>query len=205
MQRFLRSLGYIFHPLFIPVYATLFYFLIASNYFYKHEIYLIFLQVFILTVLLPISIYYLLKSLGKIKSTILLDKKERRLPLAFYSVLIFILIKHSFSTFVVPELYYYFLGILISTLMALSLVLLGFKASLHMMAMASFTMFVISVSAYYQIRFVSLIAFLILCCGFVGSSRLSIKAHNNRELALGILLGIVPQAGLWYLWLLPSL
>jgi hypothetical protein len=205
MQRFLRSFGYLFHPLFVPVYATLFYFLIAQNYFYKHEIYLVFLQVLILTVLLPISLYYLLKSLGKIKSKILLDKKERCLPLAFYAVLLFILIKHSFSTFVIQELYYYFLGILISTLLALSLVLTGHKASLHMMAMASFTVFIISISVYYQVRFVSVVAFLILCCGFVASSRLLVKAHNLSEIALGTLIGVLPQIGLWYVWLLPAI
>ena len=204
MQRFLRSFGYLFHPLFIPVYATLFYFFVARTYFYKHEIYLVFIQVLILTVLLPISLYYLLKSLGKIKSSILLDKKERRLPLAFYSFLLFILIQHSFSTFVIPELYFYFLGILISTLLALSFVLIGYKSSLHMMAIASFTVFVIGISLYYNIRFVSLVAFLIVCCGFVASSRLMVKAHSLSELALGTFIGIAPQIALGYVWLLPS-
>lgn len=205
MQRFLRSFGYLFHPLFIPVYATLFYFFVARSYFYQHEIYLVFIQVLILTVLLPISLYYLLKSLGKIQSVIFLNKKERRLPLAFYAMLLFILIKHSFSTFVVPELYYYFLGILISTLLALALVLTGHKSSLHMMAMASFTVFIISLSVYYHVRFVSLISLLIICSGFVASSRLLTKAHNLSEIALGTLIGILPQLGLWHVWLLPSI
>jgi len=205
MQRFLRSFGYIFNPVFVPIYATLFYFLAAHTYFYKHEIYLVFLQVLILTLLLPISLFYLLKSLGLIKSKILLDKRERRLPLAFYAILLFILIKHSFSTFVIPELYYYFLGILISTLAALTLILLGHKSSLHMMSIASLIVFVMSISVYYNMRFISVIAFLILCAGGVASSRLLVKAHTLGELALGTLIGILPQVGLWFIWLLPSL
>jgi hypothetical protein len=204
MQNFIRAFTYIFHPLFVPVYATLFYFLVAHSYFYKHEIYLVFLQVFILTVLLPVSLFYLLRSLGKIRSKVLLDKKERRLPLAFYSVLLLILIKHSFSAFVVPELYYYFLGVLVSTVAALALVLLGYKASLHMMSVTSFTLFAISISAYYHVHFVNLIAFLIMCCGLVASSRLQARAHSLNELALGTLLGLLPQVGLWFIWLLPS-
>ncbi|MXN92079.1 hypothetical protein GR160_12660 [Flavobacterium sp. Sd200] len=204
MRKFISAFTYIFHPLFVPVYATLFYFLVAHSYFYKHEIYLVFLQVFILTILLPISLYYLLRSLGKIRSKVLLDKKERRLPLAFYSVLLLILIEHSFSVFVVPELYYYFLGVLISTVAALALVLAGFKSSLHMMAISSFTLFTIGISVYYHVRFINLIALLIMCCGLVASSRLQAKAHTMGELALGTLVGILPQVGLWYVWLLPS-
>ena len=205
MQKLLRSFSYIFHPLFVPVYVTVFYFFIARNFFYQNEIYLVFVQVLILTVLLPISLYYLLRSLGLIKSKIMLDKKERRLPLAFYAVLLFMLIKHSFSTFMIPELSSYFTGVLVSTLIALALVLLNFKASLHMMAASSLTVFIVGISVYYHIQLLSTIAFLIICLGFVASSRLQAKAHTLSELALGSFIGIVPQIAMWYFWLLPSL
>jgi hypothetical protein len=205
MKKLLPVFSYIFHPLFIPVYATLFYFLVTQNFFYRHEIYLVFIQVLILTVLLPISLYYLLRSLGVIRSKMMLDKKERKMPLAFYSVLLFILIKHSFSVFVIHELYYYFLGILISTVLALAFVLFNYKASLHVMSIVSLTVFVISISAYYHIRFLSTIAFFIICTGMVASSRLQAKAHSGSEIVLGALLGIIPQAGLWLIWLLPAL
>ena len=55
--------SYLFHPLFISVYAALFYFFVTRNYFYPHEIYLILFQVVILTLFLPVSTYFLLKSL----------------------------------------------------------------------------------------------------------------------------------------------
>lgn len=204
MKRLLPTFSYIFHPLFIPVYVTLFYFFITKNFFYNHEIYLVFIQVLILTILLPISLFYLLRSLGLIRSKMMLDKKERKLPLAFYAVLLVVLLKQSFSEMVIPELYYYFVGSLISTLTALGLLLFNHKASLHMLGITSLTVFIISISAYYHIRFLNLIAFLIVCCGLVASSRLQAKAHTNSELVLGILLGIVPQVGLWFLWLLPA-
>ncbi|HYD90721.1 MAG TPA: hypothetical protein VEA37_04440, partial [Flavobacterium sp.] len=172
--------------------------------FYRHEIYLVFIQVLILTVLLPLSIFYLLRSLGMLKSR-MTDKKERRMPLAIYTLLLLFLIKYSFSVFVVPELYYYFLGTLISAVLALALVLFGYKASLHMMGIASLTLFVISISAYYHIRFLGIIAFFIICAGMVGSSRLAAKNHSLGEVALGALLGIIPQVLLWFVWLLPAL
>ncbi len=205
MQKFLAAFTYIFNPLLIPAYATLFYFLVTRNFFYRHEIYLVFIQVLILTLLLPISIFYLLKSLGLIKTKMLMDKKERRLPLAFYCILLLILVKYSLSIFVIPELYYYFLGNLISAAVALLLILFNHRSSLHVLGSASLTMFIISISAYYHIQFLSLIAFFVLCTGMVASARLQAKAHTLAEVTLGALLGILPQVGLWFVWLVPSL
>jgi len=204
MKKILPVFAYLFHPLFIPAYATLFYFLITQNFFYRHEIYLVFIQVLILTLLLPMSIFYLLRSLGRLKSK-MVDQKERRLPLAIYSLLLLFLIRYSFSVFVVPELYYYFLGTLISTMLALTLALFGHKASLHMAGISSLTLFTISISAYYHIQFLFLIAFFIVCAGMVGSSRLVGKTHSLGEVILGALVGIIPQVALWFVWLLPAL
>lgn len=204
MKKFLAIFSYIFHPIFIPVYATIFYFLVANSFFYKHEIYLAFIQVLILTVLLPMSVFYLLRSLGKMKSKIP-NAKERRLPLAIYAILLLILIKYSLSIVVIPELYYYFTGTLISVVITLALVISGFNASLHTMAVSSFIVFVIGISVYYHISFINLIAFLVLCGGIVASSRLQTKVHSMSEIILGTLLGIVPQVALWFIWLLPSL
>lgn len=203
MKKFLAIFSYLFHPIFIPVYATLFYFLVANSFFYEHEIYLAFIQVLILTVLLPMSILYLLRSLGKMKSK-LATAKERRLPLAIYALLLLILIKYSLSIIVIPELYYYFTGLLISTAITLALVMGNQSPSLHTMAAASLVLFVIGISSYYHISFLYLIAFLMVCTGIVGSSRMDVKAHSLSEVLLGALIGIVPQVALWFVWLVPA-
>lgn len=203
MKKFLALFSYIFHPLFVSVYATLFYFVVANSFFYEHEIYLAFVQVLILTVLLPMSIFYLLRSLGKMKSK-LPNAKERRLPLAIYALLILFLIKYSLSIVVIPELYYYFTGVLISTVITLALVLGNFSPSLHTMATASLVLFVIGISSYYHITYLYLIALLVVCTGIVGSSRMAVRSHSLSEVLLGALIGIVPQVGLWFIWLVPA-
>jgi membrane-associated phospholipid phosphatase len=203
MKKFLAIFSYIFHPIFIPVYATLFYFVVANSFFYEHEIYLAFIQVLILSVLLPMSIFYLLRSLGRMKSKMPVAK-ERRLPLAIYILLLLVLIRYSLSIVVIPELYYYFTGVLISTVITLALVLGNYSPSLHTMAAASLTVFVISISSYYHISFLYLIALLVVCTGIVGSSRMDNKAHSLSEVLLGALIGIVPQVGLWFVWLVPA-
>ncbi|ESU24448.1 hypothetical protein FEDK69T_08950 [Flavobacterium enshiense DK69] len=201
-KKILPFFSYLFHPLFISVYAALFYFFVTRSFFYPYEIFLILFQISILTVFLPISMYFLLKSLGLAKSSIMLhEKKERRLPLAFQAMFFLILTQHSFSTVVVPELYYFFLGALISTLLTLLLIVFHFKASIHMIGITGITLFIIGISLHYGIPFVSLVAFFIVSTGLVASSRLYMQAHSMKELLVGILVGAIPQLSLWYFWL----
>ncbi|MFP9112307.1 hypothetical protein ACLI1A_00055 [Flavobacterium sp. RHBU_3] len=201
MEKFIRFFSYLFYPMFIPSYATLFYFLLAGKYFSNNELYLIFIQVLILTVLLPVSIFYLLRSLGMVSTKMLSDKKERRLPLAINCMLLLMLAEYSLKEFHIKELYFFFIGLLISFIGALALVLRHVKASLHMMGIAAFTMFIISLSIYYHVRMIYVVAAMVICCGYVATSRLQEKAHTGTELIIGTLLGIVPQVGLWFLWL----
>nr|WP_294934041.1 hypothetical protein [uncultured Flavobacterium sp.] len=202
LKKILPFFSYVFHPLFISVYAALFYFFVTKDFFYRYEIILILFQITILTVFLPLSMYYLLKSLGLAKSSIMLhENKERRLPLAFQAMFYLVLIQHSFSTVVVPELYYFFLGALISTILTLILIVLHFKASIHMIAMTGMTLFITAISIHYAMQFVSLIAFSIIMIGFVASSRLHMQAHSMKEIVVGVIVGAVPQIALWYFWL----
>ena len=201
MKKLALAFSYFFNPLFIPAYATLFYFFVTHNYFHRHEVYLVFLQVLILTVLIPISVFYLLRSLSVIKEPMLPDKKERRAPLAIYALLLYVLIKHGFSTYVIKELHYYLLGVLISTLIALALAVFRYRISLHVMGVSSLTAFAISISAYYHIQFLAIIAFLIISCGFVATARLDDKNHGWQSIAAGALTGLLPQIALWLVWL----
>lgn len=202
LKKILPFFSYAFHPLFISLYTALFYFFVTRDFFYRYEILLILFQITILTIFLPISMYYLLKSLGLAKSSIMLhEKKERRLPLAFQAMFYLVLIQHSFSTVVLPELYYFFLGALISTILTLILIVLRFKASIHMIAITGMTLFIAAISMHYGIQFLYLIAFSIIMIGFVASSRLYMNAHSMKEIVVGVLVGGIPQIGLWHFWL----
>lgn len=204
MKKLLLVFSYLYNPLLISVYATLFFFFVTMNYYHTHEVYLVFIQVLILTMLLPISLFYLLRSLGLLRTKMLVDKRERRLPLAFYAILLVILLRYSFATFIITELYYYFLGMLISILLSLTLILVNKKISLHVMGVSSLTLFVIGISAYYHMPFLYLIAFLILSCGLVASSRLQEQEHSLSGVFWGSIIGIVPQILLWFAWLIPA-
>jgi hypothetical protein len=200
-KKCLPIFSYIFHPIFSSIYGTLFFFGIAKNYFNNPQIYITLIQVTILTVLMPLSMYFLFRSLGLLSSFTEASIEERRMPIAIQAILLFVLIKYSISKEMFTELYYFFLGGLLSTLVVLSAVLLKFKASLHMIGISALTAFIYGLSVYYQLPFTYLIGICIICMGFVASSRLYKKAHTPIELIAGIFIGMVPQLLLFKYWL----
>lgn len=202
LVKVLPAFSYIFHPIFVSLYGTLFYFLIDQNFTYElTTIYLTLIQVSILTVFLPLALFFLLISVGIVKSFTEATIKERRLPIAIQALLLFILLKFSVSLDYIPELYFYFLGGLISALLALVATLIKHKASLHMIGISALTTFIYFLCVHLELAFVNTLALSIVCMGLVGSSRLYMKSHTPLELVTGIIIGIAPQLVLWYVWL----
>jgi hypothetical protein len=126
---------------------------------------------------------------------------ERKIPLVIQTFLIILLVRKSITIERYPELHFFLLGALFSTLIALLLLFVKTKASLHMMGISALTIFVLGLSMHFQTQNLFAIAFLTVMNGFVASSRLVMKAHTSRELNIGLLIGIVPQILFLYLWL----
>jgi hypothetical protein len=202
LVKVLPAFSYIFHPIFVSLYGTLFYFLIDQNFTYElTTIYLTLIQVSILTLFLPLALFFLLVSVGIVKSFTEATIKERRLPIAIQALLLFILLKFSVSLDYIPELYFYFLGGLISALLALLATLIKHKASLHMIGISALTTFIYFLCVHFELPFVNTLALSIVCMGLVGSSRLYMKSHTPIELVTGCIIGITPQLLLWVVWL----
>ena len=201
LKKILPLFSYIFHPLFIPIYATLFY--LFSNYSHtiNKEKLIVFIEVVVVTMVLPIVLFFLLQSLGKISSIMAPKISERKLPLIIQCFLIIILVKKGITIEFYPELHFFFLGGLMSTLICLSLLFAHFKASLHMIGISALTCFVVGLSIHFQYENPIWIG--ILCCtiGLVAFSRLEMKAHTPKELITGLLIGSFPQIILMLLWL----
>ncbi|MGH2665890.1 hypothetical protein [Flavobacterium sp.] len=139
--------------------------------------------------------------LQKIDSIMVPSVSQRKIPLLLHIVLLAMLILKSTSIDAIPELFYFYLGSIISSGLALLLVVFNRKASLHMLGMASLTVFSISCCLHFQAKEVVFIALLLLCNGLVASSRLFMKAHTTNELILGYLIGLFPQLFLLFFWL----
>ena len=202
LKRILPFFSYCFHPIFISVLATVFYFFITTDrYFIYETVYIYTLQVLLITVFIPLTLFYVLIMLGKIDSVMVTNVSQRKIPLTIHILLLSVLILKSITKETSPELFYFFLGSIISSSIALILVYFDKKISLHMLGMSSFTIFCISCCMHFQVREVFIISVLLFCNGLVASSRLYMKAHTNKELVLGYLIGLFPQLFLLFFWL----
>ena len=201
LKKILPSFSYIFHPIFIPSMATLFYLFYNSTDFITQEKLFIFFQVVIVTLIIPILVFLLLRATGNIDTIMIANIAQRKIPLVVHSFLLILLVRKSITIDRYPELHFFFLGALMSTLLALILLFLNSKASLHTIAISSLTVFIIGLSLHFHIQSMATITLLILLNGIIASSRLEMNAHTNNELLMGFFIGAIPQLLLLYLWL----
>jgi len=201
MKFLLKIASYLFHPLWIPLAGSLLYFLLTPRFFPQEVMQAKLLAIAILTIFIPVVFYFLLKNLGKAQSIFLEDVKERKWPLLFFAILISMVLNQILNAYNYAALYYYFVGILFSTLLAFTLVVFRLKASLHIMGLSGLIVFLVGVSWNFRINLIYTISFLILALGLTASSRLYYKAHTYNELFLGLVCGIIPQAAVLYFWL----
>ena len=201
LKKILPVFSYLFHPIFIPVYAALLYFFLNDSYYTDLEKYFALIQIVIITIVLPILTFFVLRATGQVTSIMVADISQRKIPLVIQCFLTILLLRKSITLEHFPEFHFFFLGGLLSTILALILLFFKSKASLHMVAIGALTIFVIGLSIHNQSRNLIMIAFLVLMNGFVASSRLELKAHTPKELLIGFLLGVLPQLFLLSFWL----
>ena len=200
MKKFINLFSYIFHPLFVGLYGAVLFFLVEGKWFQMQEMYFYLLQVLILTVLIPITLFYLLLSLGKITSFQIATINERKFPLMINCLLFSILIKTSFTIATMPPMFFYFLGAIIASVICWISLFFDKKISLHSIGITSLTTFAIGLSIHLHTNLIGTISFLILSIGMVFSSRILMKAHHYSELWAGFLIGIITQIPLWFFW-----
>lgn len=175
--------------------------MLEARYFTLAQYLILFLQIIIITFLLPIAFFYLLRTFGKIDSIMLSDISHRKIPLLLHIALLSILIQKSITIDYFPALYFFFLGGIASAVFAFLLLYAKIKASIHMIGISALIVFIIGLSLKNEINTIYLVALFVILNGLVASSRLVMKAHTNKELLIGFLCGIVPQIGLLFAWL----
>lgn len=181
--------------------ATLFYFYYNETLFELKEKGFVLLQITILTVVVPILIYFLLKALNKIDSVMAYDLDQRKIPLVLQSFLFILLVKRSITIDRYFELHFFFLAALMSTLIALLLLFAKIKASIHMLAFSSLTVFVTGLHLHHPDHYLLVVPVMIFMNGIIASSRLVMEAHTPKELIVGFLAGSIPQLLLLVVWL----
>ncbi len=192
MREFLKVWSYVVNPLFVPLIASLYYFFSVS-YSDQGIIAIKLYLIAILTILIPLLIYFFLKLVGATNSIHLPIVKERITPLAAYAVLILILVRNGFSNGMHLPLYYFFIAVMLSTFIAVLLAILKYKVSLHLLSMGGLMGFALMLNASFGNPSAVIIAVLAIASGLTATSRLSMKAHVGHELIFGFFLGLIPQ------------
>lgn len=200
-HRILKSISFIFHPILMPFLGVLFYFSKSPRFIPNVTITAKLFSISILTIVLPILLFYLLKTINKINSFYLETTEERIWPLILNCTIIILILKRVLTQSEIPELYYFFIGILCSSFACLILAFLKFKASIHMIASAGLFMFVIAVGIHFKININSYIASMCIIIGALATSRLHLEAHSTIELIIGFFVGLIPQLIMLNYWL----
>ncbi|RMB56791.1 hypothetical protein EAX61_13425 [Dokdonia sinensis] len=201
MRWLIKSFSYIFHPLWMPLIAVIIYYVTTPRFMNPEFWYAKFFATTIMTVIIPILSFYMFKNLNLVTEIHLKDVKERKFPLLFQGLFTLLIIYIVFKGYELPELHFFFVGVLGSTLAALVLVLFQFKASLHMIGICGVLFFVLGLSIHFNSNMLWLISLLVLACGATATSRLEAKAHTPVELVVGTIVGAVPQFLAFPYWL----
>lgn len=193
MRYFLKIVSYIFHPLFIPITGTIAYFQITPKYSPLDLQGGNILPIFILTVIIPIILFLILKNIGIVHSIQLPTIKERKYPLYLNLALLFIVIYKVIPNNYIIELYYFFVGLIIATLASILLLFFKVKSSMHLLGMGSLFMFLTNLSVHFETNITLALSISILVTGLVTTSRLYLNAHTKAEVFIGFCIGMISQ------------
>ncbi|WP_405380288.1 hypothetical protein [Maribacter sp. LLG6340-A2] len=201
MKVFSNLISYIVHPLFIPIGGTIAYFLITPKFTPIEVQSASILPIFILTVIIPIVTFLILKNLGVVSTVFLENIAERKYPLYIHiSILLLILYKVIPSNYIM-ELYFYFTGLLGAAMASLIMLFFKIKTSLHVIGVSGLLMYLVNLSIHFEINLIIAISIFILLTGSVITARLFLKAHSKIEVITGLFIGILSQLLTVRFWL----
>jgi len=200
MRLILHLVSYILHPLFIPIGGTIAYFTVAPSSTLEQQSGNI-LPIFILTVIIPIIFFLILKNLKLVTSVFAPTIKERKYPLLINIGLFLLILYHVIPQNFISELHFFFIGLLTASIALLLLLFLKFKTSIHLVGMSSLLLFLTGLSIHFEINITLTIGVLTILSGLAATSRLYLKAHTLPELLIGFIIGAFSQLSLFKLWL----
>ena len=191
--KFSKAISYLFHPIIFPLIGALIYLFTTPRYTSKRTKSLLVLVVFIGTFILPIILLAFLKGMGMIKSFHLSTIEERKFPTLFFSFLAILVGRLFFQIQVVDNLAFFFISGGFSFLIVYGLLWFSFKVSIHTLGIGGFIGFLINLSLFYHHNYLYIIALLFFLFGIIAKARLKLKAHNFTEVIWGVILGVLVQ------------
>lgn len=196
MRWIAHMISVVFHPLFMPTYILLV--AVMANpstfQFIDNDPVIMLVTVVVNTVILPAAAIGIMKPLGFVKSFQMRERTDRIIPfvagLFFYiwTVVVFVKQGNSPVLFTAP-----LAGTLTAMILAFLINVLFIKISLHAVAMGVAVSYFIAMVPIAEKNILPFVILTILIAGLVGTARLLLKAHDQDEVYLGYLIGMVGQ------------
>ena len=193
-------ISFVFHPIIIPIAATILYFIFLPRHINETAERSIILSSFITVYILPLVFVYLLKKLKLIETYEMLAVEERKFPLLFFTILSYLLGVILFRTGIVPELALFYFGTTLVLLISYLLLYINFKISMHTIGIGGLIGFIGLLSYSYELNLIIILAILFLLAGVIATSRLILKAHLGKEVYLGFAIGLFSQLAIYFIY-----
>ena len=198
---FIRVLAHlfsiVFHPLFIPFYVVAFLVYYHPSYFSGFSNYTksILLRTTVLnTIFFPVISILLMKGLGFIKSVFLYTQQDRIGP--YLSSMIFYFwaarIFFKFEPQLAPELASFMTGVFLTTAVAM-IANIYYKISMHAIGCGGMLGIFLIIMNGNSMLMTWPLCIALLITGLVCSSRLMISDHTQKEIYMGLLVGLLCQ------------
>ena len=195
-KKLFKTLSYILHPVFMPVFGVLILFSISHLALLPIESKkAILFLVAIVTVFFPLALIPILYFQKAITGVNISSQRERIIPMfltsLFYYFGYYILHKYSAPLF----LQQYMLAIFVSVLAA-SIINIGWKISLHMVGIGGIIGLLSAITHLFGIPTNQFLMLAILLAGIIGTARLYLNEHTSTQIYSGFMMGYVINFGI---------
>ena len=196
LKAFANFFSYIFHPIFIPIYAIAFLVFVHPSYFTgfseKRKIMTVVISSVNL-VFFPLLSVALLKAVGFIDSIFLRTRKDRIIPYMACGIFFF----WAYTVFNKQNIYppilsSFILGIFLAASAAL-IANIYFKISMHAIGVGGLIGLCIVIANSQTMLMTWPLALALLIAGIVCTARLIVSDHTQRDIYLGLALGLLAQ------------
>ncbi len=186
-----RFFSYLLHPMIMPTLGVLLINAYSPIQIPEEYYYLFVGIVFAGTYILPALLVILMMLFGLVQSIELPNRQERSWPLLFSALAVYSTERILGHLYTPVDILHFLQGITLS-------LAIGFfvnqvmKASVHVAGMGGLIGGVLGISVLSQINLFYLLGPLLLLAGFLGTTRIHLKAHQPSEVYIGFLVGFVP-------------
>lgn len=193
-----KVISTIIHPIVVPTIGVTLYFLMVPVNFTTNQKFAVLSLIFVVTYLIPLLLMIVLKQLRMIRSFKTETIKERKFPIAFMSILFYLLGNTIRNLSAIEDLSLLFYASALALAITYFLFFLNTKLSIHLLSLGLCAGFFMLLSLEYSQSFLLLVIVILLFSGITGNARLVLKKHLQLEVYLGFLIGLVSPIMLYF-------